>query len=113
MKTSEILNTRKEEIVEKTIEIMADALGGDNANRSFFFNIDEETGELTVDYIYYAGNQSLSDNCFYTIKDYETPDPENFGYDSIEEMDFFACGFDSIVENAIDEHIADLENMYL
>ena len=109
MKTLEIYNTRKDELVEKTIELMPAALSGDRANRTFFFKIDEETGELTVDYLYYAGQQVLSENCFYTIKDYETPDPENFGYDSLEDMDFDACGFTEQIENAIDNQTVNLE----
>ena len=109
MTTLEILKTRKDELVEKTIELMPTALSGDRANRTFFFKIDEETNELTVDYLYYAGQQSLSDNCFYTIKDHETPDPEEFGYDSIEEMDFDACGYREFVENEIEQHIMNLE----
>ena len=109
MKTLEIYKTRKDELVEKTIELMPTALSGDRANRTFFFKIDEETGELTVDYLYYAGQQVLSDNCFYTIKDHETPDPEDFGYDSIDEMDFDACGFSEQIKNAIDQKIALIE----
>ncbi|MDY0388878.1 MAG: hypothetical protein RBT65_17530 [Methanolobus sp.] len=98
----EILKTRKEEIIEATLELMATALSGDRANRTFFFKVDEETNELTVDYLYYLGQQQLSDNCFYTIKDYETPDPGGFGYESFEEMDFDACGFRESIENAIE-----------
>lgn len=109
MTALEILTARKEEIVEKTIELMPTALAGDRANRTFFFNVDGETNELTVDYLYYLGQQQLSDNCFYTIPDHETPDPEEFGYDTIEEMDFDACGYTTHVEGVIDNHIALLE----
>jgi hypothetical protein len=109
MKTLEVYKTRKNELVEKTIELMPIALSGDRANRTFFFKIDKETGELTVDYLYYFGNQLLSDNCFYTIKDYEIPDPGYFGYESINEMDFDACGFSEYVEHAIAYAIANLE----
>ena len=109
MKTLEILKTRKSEIVEKTIELMPTALAGDRANRTFYFQVDEETGELTVDYLYYLGKLFLSDNCFYTIKDHETPDPEDFGYESIEEMDFDACGFTQEIERYIDCQICMME----
>ena len=109
MKTLEIYKTRKDELVEKTIELMPTALSGDRANRTFYFTVDEETGELTVDYLYYAGQQVLTDNCFYTIKDHETPDAKEFGYDSIDEMDFDACGFSEQIENAINEKIALIE----
>jgi hypothetical protein len=109
MKTLEIYKTRKDELVEKTIELMPTALSGDRANRTFFFKVDEETNELTVDYLYYLGQQSLSENCFYTIKDHETPDPEDFGYESIDEMDFDACGFTEQIENAIEEKIMLIE----
>lgn len=105
----EILRTRKEEIIEKTIELLPTALSGDRANRTFFFKVDEETDELKVDYICYLGRQKLSDNCFYTILDYETPDPEEFGYDDFQEMDFYACGFAEQIEYFIDNKIGALE----
>lgn len=109
MKTLEIYKTRKDELVEKTIELIPAALSGDRANRTFFFKIDEETGELTVGYWYYAGRQVLSEDCFYTIKDHETPDPEDFGYKNIGEMDFYACGFSKEIEYAIENQIVNLE----
>ena len=109
MTTLEIYKTRKEELVEKTIELLPTALSGDKANRTFFFKVDEETGKLTVDYHYYAGQIALDDNCFYTLKDHETPDPECYGYTSFYEMDFEACGFKEHIESAIDEHILTLE----
>ena len=84
MNTLEILKNRKEEIIEKTIEILPVALAGDRANRTFFVKIDDE-GNLKVDYFYYAGQIVLNDNCFFTIKDHETPDPEDYGYDRSEE----------------------------
>ena len=113
MKNLEILKTRKGEIIEATLELMPQALSGDRANRTFFFIVDEETDELTVDYLYYLGQQQLGENCFYTIPDHETPDPEDFGYGSIEEMDFYLCGFYDAIEFAIDNKIADLEGMYI
>ena len=109
MKTLEIYKTRKSELVEKTIELMPTALSGDRANRTFFFEIDEETNELTVDYLYYLGLQVLSENCFYTITDYETPAHEDFGYETFEEIDFNACGFSEQIGYAIDNKIAYLE----
>ena len=103
-----VYKERKEEIVEKTIALLPDALAGDPANRTFYFEIDDK-GNLTVDYYYYAGQIKLDDECFFTIRDFETPDPEEYGYDSFEEMDFDACGFTEQVENAIDNQIALLE----
>ena len=107
MRNSEILKTRKSEIVDLTLEILPQALGGDVANRAFYFEIDEETNELTVDYHYYLGQISLK-NCFFTIPDYETPSPEEFGYDSIEEMDFQACGYREFIESEIDQKIMEM-----
>lgn len=109
MKTLEIYKTRKDELVEKTIELMPIALSGDRANRTFFFAIDEETNELTVDYLYYVGLQQLGDDCFYTIKDHETPDPDEYGCDTIEDIDFGAIGYIEQVEYAIDNKIMQLE----
>ena len=110
MTTLEILKTRKDEIVNLTLELLPKALSGDTANRTFFFKVDEETGELTVDYLYYLGLRSLNDNCFYTIPNHKTPAPEEFGYETIGDMDFEACGYASIIENEIDNKIAILES---
>ena len=110
MNALEILRTRKEEVIEATLELLPQALSGDRANRSFFFKVDEETNVLTVDYLYYLGQQQLEDNCFYTIDDNETPDPEDFGYVSIGEMDFDACGYREYIDNQIEQHIITLEN---
>lgn len=104
----EIFKNFKDEIVEETLSLMHVALSGDRANRTFFFKI-EENGDLTIDYLYYLGQQQLRDNCFLTIPDYETPDPEDFGFSSFEEMDFDACGYREFVENEIDQHIINLE----
>lgn len=103
MKTIEILKTRKEEIIEKTLELMPDALSGDIATRTFYFEI--KNGKLTVNYLYYAGHQILSDNCFYTVHDYETPDAEDYGYETLKEMGFEACGFDEHIKNSIENNI--------
>lgn len=89
---------------------MPQALSGDRASRTFFFKVDE-TNKLTVDYLYYLGQQQLSDNCFYTIPDHETPDAEKFGYGSTEEMDFDACGYREFVETEIEQHIFNLEEL--
>jgi hypothetical protein len=109
MKTLEILKTRKEEIIEATLEVMPRTFKGDRANRAFFFKVDKETNKLTVDYIYYVGNQYFSDNYFYTIPNHETPDPEDYGYDSVEEMDFDFCGYREFIEYSINSKIANLE----
>ncbi len=108
-KATEILETRKEEIIEKTLDLMPEALSGDNANRTFYFEVNED-GELTIDYLYYLGQQVLSDNCFYTIKDHDTPSPEDFGYESIEDMDFEFCGFYEQIEYSIDNTISNYES---
>jgi len=108
METLEIYKTRKDEIVEQTIELLPDALSGDPANRTFYFRVDE-SGNLTVDYYYYAGQIKLDDECFYTIRNFETPDPEEYGYKTIAEMDFDACGYRDQIGNAIDNQIALLE----
>jgi len=109
METLAILKTRKDEIIEATLKALPEALSGDQANRTFFFKVDEETNELTVDYLYYLGKQYLSDNCFYTIPDCETPDPSEYGYNSVEEMDFDFCGYREFIENEIEQHILNLE----
>jgi len=109
MTTLEIYKTRKDEIVKKTIELLPDALAGDRANRTFYFRVDEK-GNLTVDYYYYADQIVLDDECFFTIEDYEIPTPEDYGYESFEEMDFDACGFSEQIANAIENQISLLES---
>lgn len=107
MKTIEIYKTRKDELVKQTLNLLPSALSGDKANRTFYFKLDED--KIIVDYIYYTGNISLSENCFLTIKDYETPNPSEYGYDTIEEMDFQACGYDEFIEQSIEGKIGFLE----
>ena len=112
MKTLEILKTRKEEILDLTMDLLSTAINGNdgmfNADLYFFFELDEETKELTVDYFPSAGNISTSDNVFYSIPGHEMPDPVDFGYDSIEEMDFEDCGYREFIENEIEQHILNL-----
>jgi hypothetical protein len=45
---------------------------------ALYFTIDRN-GNLGVDYLYYLGLIPLDDYCFYTIRDFETPSPEDFG----------------------------------
>ena len=98
------LFANKEQIVNDVLELLPLALSGDPANRTFFI---AEDG--SVDYLYYQGQINLGDRCFYTVKDYETPDPEDFGYDRIVNMDFDDCGYREQIENALEDHIAMLE----
>jgi len=109
MKTLEILKLRKSEIISATLELLSTALSGDPANRTFYFELDED-GEIKVDYHYYLGNISLDDSCFYTIRDIETPDPEEYGYEDIQDMDFAELGYEGQIEAAIDNHILEIEN---
>lgn len=107
METEEIykiLKERKDEIIRKTIELLPDALSGDRGNRSFYFSVNE-TGELTVDYWFYLGNVSLPDTYFYTIWEHQIPDPEDYGYERIEDMDFALCGYDEHIGREIDRLI--------
>lgn len=109
MNTLNVYKTRKDEIIDATMAVIGQALSGDRANRTFYFTVNDETNELTVDYLYYLGQVQLDDNCFYTIPDNETPDPEEFGFHSIEEMDFEACGYRDFIESAIDNTIEQIE----
>ena len=108
MKAIEILKTRRDELVQLTLNLLPIALSGDRANRTFYFKIND-SGTLVVDYLYYLSQQSSSDNEFYTISVHETPCPEEFGFESIEEMDFDACGYREFIENSIDKQIEFLE----
>jgi hypothetical protein len=107
MTTLENFKTNKETIIEKTLEQIPDALRGDRVTRSFFIKNEN------VNYSIYTGQIILDDNYFFTIKDHETPDPGDYGYNSNEEMlqdenfinDFYS---DQILES-INNHICKLE----
>lgn len=112
MNTLEILKTRKEEIIEATLDILPQALSGDRVNRAFYFEVDEETEEVKVTWFPYTGQIQTSDNCFYTIPSHETPDPENYGCNTIEEINFEdpENGFREFIEAEIDQYIIELES---
>lgn len=105
MTNLEVLETRRDELVRLTLDLMPIALSGDRANRTFYFEFNED-GELVVNYLYYAGQQYLTDNCFYTICDHNSVDASDFGYEHIGDMDFEACGFSDQIKYSIDNHIA-------
>ena len=107
MTTVEIYKKKKNELVAKTLDLLPIALSGDRCTVTFYFIFDEVNNELTVDYVLL--NKSLSEWSFFAIKDYEIPDPADFGYESIHEMDFEACGYSERIENAIDIKIMLLE----
>lgn len=90
----------KEEIINDALALLPIALSGDPANRTFYIN---KNGK--VDYDYYLGQTAMNDRCFYTILSHETPDPEDYGYNNIKEMDFEDCGYREAIEEAINEHI--------
>ena len=104
----EKFSNHKDEIIEKTLALLPEALSGVKANRTFFVRIDDN-GQIAVDYHYHAGLIADDNSCFLTIKDHETPDPELYWCSSIEEMDFEVCGFRCLIETAIEEHILTLK----
>ena len=103
MKTLEILKTRKNEIVNLTMELLPDAINGNNgmfiANLAFNFKVDDNN-ELSVDYYTYVGNQKHSENVFYTI-----PSHELEGCLDVNDFDNWA----SFIEDEIDQYILTLE----
>jgi hypothetical protein len=107
MTTLEIYKNHKEEIVNQVINQLPNAMRGDRVNRTFF--VKEKDGEIEVDYMVYSGLTQLSDNCFLTIKDYESFDADEFGVEDFEEIDFRALGWDEKIEESIDAKIEELE----
>lgn len=107
MTTLEIYKNHKEEIVNQVINQLPNAMRGDRVNRTFF--VKEKDGEIEVDYMVYSGLTQLSDNCFLTIKDYESFDADKFGVEDFEEIDFRALGWDEKIEESIDAKIEELE----
>jgi len=107
MKTLEIYKTHKEEIVDQVIELLPNAMRENRVNRTFF--VKQNDDKIEVDYMVYCGLQKLSDNCFLTIKDYESFDADEFGVEDFEEIDFRALGWDAKIEESIDAKIEELE----
>lgn len=107
MKTLEIYKTHKEEIVDQVIEQLPNAMRENRVNRTFF--VKQNDDKIEVDYMVYCGLQKLSDNCFLTIKDYESFDADEFGVEDFEEIDFRALGWDAKIEESIDAKIEELE----
>ena len=101
MDTLEIYRNHKNEIIEQTINLLPNALRGDLVNRTFF--VKENNGKIEVDYFVYMGQVSKGENCFFSVKDHETPDPEDYGYENFDEMDFLALGWDERISEAIDQ----------
>lgn len=110
MNTIQILKDRKEEIVEKTLEILNDAFSGDRGHRSFYFEMTEEN-EITVDYLYHHNSIVKSDNYFFYVPEYQVPTPERFGYENMEDVDFGVCGYGDVILGAIEEHIESLPDI--
>jgi len=112
MKTAiEILNTRQQEIIDQTIELLPNAFRGDKVNRTFFFKYNEETDEIIVDYHVYCGSMSMTDNCFLTIKDNESIDLEEYGVSDYDEIDYLALSFDDKIREAIIYKIEYLQSL--
>lgn len=109
MRTLEIYKRQKEEIITQVINLLPNAMRGDKVNRTFF--VKEKEGEIIVDYFVYLGQTSLSDNCFFTIKDKESFDPSDFEVEDFEDIDFNAIGLDNRISEAIDRKIEELEEM--
>jgi hypothetical protein len=107
MTTLEYFKTNKETIIEKTLEQIASALKGDKVNRSFFIK------DENVTYSVYAGQIILDERYFFTIKDHETPDPGDYGYNTNDEMlqddKFIEDYYKDQLEESIDTHILMME----
>ncbi len=110
METLEIYKTKKEEIISEVINQLPNAMRGDKVNRTFFVKENENNeGEIIVDYFVYLGHINLSDNCFLTIKDYESFDPSDYEVEKFEDIDFRTIGWDEKIAGAIDRKIEELE----
>ena len=109
MKTLEIYKTRKDELIAQAINLLPDAMRGDRVNRTFFFEYDSAIDEVKVDYFVYCGQQSVSDNCFLTIKDTESFDPEDFCVEDFNDIDFRAIGWEEKIEENINYKIEWME----
>ena len=98
----------KEEIIELTLNEMGEHLEWDGMfapNVAFFI---KEGEGIEIDSYPFVGNQSHPDNVFMIIQGHEIPDPNEYGYETLSEMDFAACGYNDIVKQQIENHIENL-----
>lgn len=107
MKTLEILKNHTSEIVEKTLALLPNAFRGDTVNRMFF--VVEGDGEIVVDYMVNLGLPITDDNIFFVIKSTETVDPEEYGCDDLDDVDFQGWGWEEKIRGSISMKIESLE----
>jgi hypothetical protein len=103
-----ILKTRKDEVVEKTLDHMPNAMRGDVCNVAFYLDQDNE-GNIIVNHYPFLGQQSHPESVFLIIKEHERPDPDELGFESMEDVDWQACNYDVYLQTKIDEYIDKLE----
>jgi hypothetical protein len=108
MKTLEIFKTRKTEIVNATLEVIADAICGNGGmfTSSVAFFVKEVDETIEVDSYRFTGQQYHSENVFYIIYSSEIQNYNDTEPDSIDVSEF-----EFYIEEAIDRHIADLETI--
>lgn len=111
MNNQEILNvfeTKKELIINNTLNQIPNAMRGDLVNRSFY--IDREGN---VEYSIYLGQIQLDDTYFFNIHSHETLEPGDYDYENYENMVedemFIDDYYRDQIEEAIDNHILALE----
>jgi len=108
MKTLELLKNHKEEIIGLTLDHMSNALNGDPCNVAFFVEKDNE-GNIIVDHYPFLGQQKHPESVFFIIEENERPDPEELGFENMDEIDWNAINYDIFIEKKIDQYIMDLE----
>ena len=111
-KIVEILKNRDSELIEKTLNLMPEAVSCAPTNLVFHFWINEED-EIEVNYFYCPKRVLLNEYCFYSIEKNSWPDVVDLGYRANKKrrnINFKFCGFDYNIYRDIEEKISELED---
>jgi len=107
MKTLDILKFHTDEVIQKTIELLPSALRGDAVNRMFY--VKDENGEIKVDYCINLGLPTSTKDTYFIIKNTVVVDPEEYGCNNLNDVDFSSLGWDDDIKSSICMKIEELE----
>ena len=110
MKILDILKNHTEEVINQTLDLLPNAMRGDRVNRMFF--VKENENGITVDYDVNLGVPASSKNTFFIIKNTESFDPDDYGVEDYDDIDFRALGWDDKIRDSIAVKIEELETCF-
>lgn len=105
-KTIYLLENYEEEIVRKTIKLFSKAF---NCSGMFIpniaFTIDLGDDGIVIDHYPFVDNRNHSDNVFMSIDGNNIPKAIDYGYDNLEDVDWFGLGYDEYIKEKINQQI--------